>query len=218
MRKTSDATPIWYTRWPGDLDAQIALDYVCKGGSAARLELSNASRAFTASDESNEPEYLYFEGNSKFKPAYRDAFKIVGGLLVVSKKFRDVLVEFDLGSSRLYRVPIYRDEQKTPSDLAPHYVLHVSEQKPDTFVPDRSTNVQEMRHRGFPDGRPLGKWQPFGDGPDLLAVNQAAAAGVDLWADPKLTKRLFLTDRLKRAIEAAGVKSRALNFQEAILV
>lgn len=151
------------------------------------------------------------------KAAYRDAFHIAGGFLVVSQKLHDVLVKFDLGDTRLHRVPIFRDEERTPSQIEPHYVLHVSEQKLDTFVPSASKNVREMRHRGFPDGKPLRVWQSFG-APDELAVNARSALGLILWADPNLISRFFLTDRLKSAIEEAGVKSRALDFQKAILV
>lgn len=126
-------------------------------------------------------------------------------------------MELDLGSSRLYRVPIYRDEQKIPSDLAPHYVLLVSEQKPDTFVPEASTDVRQGYKYGTTEIDPNSRWGPT-TSRDQLAVRSSSSNGVDLWADPQLMARLFLTDRLKRAIKAAGVKSRALNFQKAILV
>ena len=139
-------------------------------------------------------------------------------ILVCSPAFRDVLIRFDIGSSRLYEVPIYRDEKMTPSDLPPHYVLRVTEAKPGTFVPEESVNVERLRHSATnellsPD-LPL---YPVED-KDQLAVRAEAAQGVDLWYDPKIAKRLFLSDRLVQAIEEAGLKSRAFRFVRARVV
>ena len=41
-------------------------------------------------------------GDSKVKQSCRDAFKITDGLLVVSQAFRDVLVQHELGATRLH--------------------------------------------------------------------------------------------------------------------
>lgn len=87
MTKTSDASPIWYTRWPGDTGSMVYLRGAHAGGFQASLEFSRASRAFRPTDNSNAPDFLYFENAQGIQSSYKDAFMIVNGLLVVSKKF-----------------------------------------------------------------------------------------------------------------------------------
>ena len=89
-------------------------------------------------------------------------------------------------------------------------MVHVSETKP-TLVPEQSENIEQLIPTGasepLPGARRLSKL-----GPDALAVRASADAGVDLWADRKLARRLFFSDRPKRAIKDAKIKSRGLDF------
>ena len=210
--KASNEKPvIWYTKWMNDLDTQVIFDHFHRDGHSAKLAFSNAARAFSPVSDSLAPEFLYFSNRTKIKTSCRDAFQIKDGILICSPAFHDLLMRFDIGSSRLYEVPIYRDENKTPSGIPPHYVLRVTEGKPGCFVPEESTNVfQYKRHDAeFPE--PDANWRN-GYGHDQLAVRASAAQGVDLWYDPKLRYRLFLSDRLVTAIEEDGLKSRAFRF------
>ncbi|MEO1470698.1 MAG: hypothetical protein AAFV86_16760, partial [Pseudomonadota bacterium] len=91
-----------------------------------------------------------------------------------------------------------------------HFILHVMEKK-SAFVPEASEHVFQgslIGHRPVIPGEP---WTPK-SGKDILAVRAAAAEGVDLWADPDIKRRLFATDRLKRALDKAKVKTRVLTF------
>ncbi|MEZ5752412.1 MAG: hypothetical protein R3D60_10735 [Paracoccaceae bacterium] len=209
---------IWYTRWMGDIDTQVIFNYHCPGGFDSELAFSRASRRFQPVDDALAPDFLFFDSHKKIKASCRDAFQIVDAVLVCSPAFRDVLTRFDIGSSRLYEVPIYRDATKKPSDLPPHYVLRVTEAKPGTFVPEESVNIrrprdpitQELRSPDLPFLAVEDK--------DQLAVRAEAAQGVDLWYDPAIAERLFLSDRLVQAIEEVGLKSRALRFMRAKIV
>lgn len=46
-------------------------------------------------------------------------------------------------------------------------------------------------------------------------MRAAAAQGADLWHDPKMRNRFFMSDRLKQAIDAAGLKVKALDLYPA---
>jgi hypothetical protein len=52
-----------------------------------------------------------------------------------------------------------------------------------------------------------GKWETGWFEEELLAVQAASSEGVDLWIDPNLSKRIFLSDRLKSALKAASIRS-----------
>ena len=216
---SDDKPVIWYTKWMTNLDAQVVFDFVCRDGLDGRLAYSNAVRYCWPVDDVHIPEYLYFApmGDSKVKPSCRDAFHISGGVLVVSQAFRDVLVQHELGATRLHEVPVHRDERGAPSDLPPHYLLHVTEGKPGTFAPEHSTNVEQLKRYDEAEPRPDAPWADLYN-KDELAVHAASAAGADLWHDPALRQRLFLSDRLARAIKEAGLKSRALRFVRAKVV
>jgi len=219
MSDTTETPRIWYIKWMTDLDTQVVFDYVCRGGFESRLAYSRAVRYCWPVEDAHVPEYLYFGpmGDSKVKPSCRDAFKITDGLLVVSQSFRDVLVQHDLGATRLHEVPVRRDEAGTPSDLPPHYLLHVTEGKVGTFAPEGSTNVRQFQRYDEAEPRPDAPWGDLYN-KDELAVHAASAGGADLWHDPSLQGRLFLSHRLKRAIGTAGLKSRGLKVPAAKVV
>ena len=216
---SDDKPVIWYTKWMTDLDTQVVFDYLCRGGQESKLAYSRAVRYCWPVDDAHISDYLYFgpRGDSKVKPPCRDAFKIIDGLLVVSQAFCDVLVQHELGATRLHEVPVHRDERGAPSDLPPHYLLHVTEGKPGTFAPEHSTNVEQLKRYDEAEPRPDAPWIDLYN-KDELAVHAASAAGADLWHDPALRERLFLSDRLARAIKEAGLKSRALRFVSAKVV
>lgn len=141
---------------------------------------------------------------------------ITDGIVVISPKLRDVLSQFDLGSTGLFEVPIYQSDKTTLSAYPPHYILHVSEAK-DCFVPEASEGVRRFVGWGKTEPLPGAPWVPKA-GRDLLAVRASAAAGADLWVDPKLWDRLFFSARLKRAIDDSHVISKVLTRIEATVL
>jgi len=171
---------IWYTRWMGDLDTQVAFNYHCSGVFESELAFSYASRHFQPVDDSRAPEFLFFARRNTIKASCRDAFKIMDAVLVCSPAFRDVLTRFDIISSCLYEVPIYREATKKPSDLPPHYVLRVTEAKPGTFVPEKSVNIRRVRDPITQELRSPDLPLYAVEDKDQLAVRAEAAQGVDL--------------------------------------
>jgi hypothetical protein len=143
----------------------------------------------------------------------QDAFKIADGFIVISRKFRDVLAGFELGRTRLIELPVYQSDGETPSDTPPHYILNVAETKP-CFVPAESEYVQRFVQWNETEPRPGAPWVADARR-DRLAVRASAAEGVHLWGEPVLRERLFFSDRLKQAIDAAGITRKGLELTAA---
>lgn len=146
-----------------------------------------------------------------------DAMTIVGGFVVISQKLRDVLVQFDLGATRLFELPVYKDAELTPSGLPPHYMLHVCETK-EGFVLEQSVGVERMHNALTGEPLPNGPWVFQGrNESEEVAVAAATAKGVDIWGFANLRGHIFLSDRLKHAIDAANIKTQELTFHRCIV-
>lgn len=140
-----------------------------------------------------------------------DAFRIGGGFTIISPKLRDVLVQFDLGATHLAEVS-WVNWDNTPSPRPPHYILHVTETKP-TLIPEKSKDIKQYIQYGHTEPEPGTPWDPGRQ--DDLAVMASAAQGVDMWCDPILRERVFFTDRIRDAIEAAGLSAKDFTLREA---
>lgn len=132
-------------------------------------------------------------GRRRKKNNLKDIFSIAGAVLVATEKFKNVLEEFDLGQTQLIPVPVLDFDQKTPPKQK-CYIFHIAEKKK-CFMPEHSEGV--VAHAG-------GKIWMARD--DVLAVDAAATEGVDLWVDPLINKRIFMTDRLAMALKKAKLK------------
>lgn len=195
-----------------DINAGVEVDTVfAKNEREARLRYSKHYQLWEPDPEGNQPLRLRFDGDTAIKTSLIDAFYAYS--LTISPKLRDVLAQFDLGSTRLYEVPIYEEDGETLSSYPPYYVLHVTETKP-TLILEESKHIDQPIEPGQTKPKPDAFWRPRLK-PDELAAKASAAVGVDIWADPILKRRLFVSDRLKQAIDAAGIRSKALTFVQA---
>lgn len=202
---------IWYSRLPQTTDFNISLDNFCHIDD--KTELLKRKRVYQRWElwsGDYVPDYLFFAQYrpSKIPAAYCDAFKIIDAYITVSPKLRDVLVQFDLGKTRLFEVPIFETDGKTPSPYPPHYILNIAETKT-CFVPEQSENVEQAVAWDATEPEPDAPWKG-NVRTDMIAVRASAAEGVNLWADPILRNRIFFSDRLKRAIDDAGVTKKGL--------
>ena len=204
---------IWYTRIMTDIDAGVEVDTVFSQPSLKdTVRFGKHYEAWEIDPGGNEPRFLKFRnGETKIKPTLLDAFRQFA--LTISPILRDVLVQFDLGSTRLFEVPIYEEDGETLSSFSPYYVLHVTETKP-TLIPEASKNIERPNLLNLPEVDLKTRWM-YTLHPDELAVKATSGTGVDLWADKVLFGRLFFSDRLKRAIDAADIQSTALTFVQA---
>ena len=145
------------------------------------------------------PDYIFFDSRDHkedYKNKTPDLFMIEGGVMVISEKFRNLLADFNMGTSLIHEVPLYEYDQKT---LRPGrwFILHITANKK-TVIPKMSENVK-------PDLTGL-TWSSRIAQEDILAVHADAAQGADLWIDPLFYGRIFLSDHLKSALKPAGIR------------
>ena len=116
---------------------------------------------------------------------------------------------------QLFEVPICADEDGTPTDLPNHYVLNVYGSK-EALIPELSENIEKpvITLIGDTEPRPNAKWRPKGN-LDVVALSDGVLEGADIWRDPNYKSTLFFRDRPKQAIDASGLKTKALQFASA---
>lgn len=203
---------IWYSRILTSIELMEPIDCVMpRNDLQSRLEHKRAYFEWKPDPFNDAPIRLEFKDEvATISTSIRDVFIILNGYLVVSSAFRDVLIRFDLGSTQLFEVPIFLSDGVTPSGHRSHYLLHVTETRP-TLISEQSKNIRRGVRPGETEPPPSARWKDTYE-PDDLAVLASSAAGVDLWADTILQRRLFFSDRLKQAIDAAGLVSDGLDF------
>ena len=191
----------------------VSLDFKCDGDTIAFLDAFQY--LWQLEPPENLPKFLYFGRAKKIPPKVTDAFTIIGGLMIISQAFRDVLVQFNIGETQLIEVPIYADENGTPSGLPNHFVLNVHHPR-STLVQELSENIEQQIPYGETSPPPSAKWKPIYNR-DIWAINSAAIDDADLWHDPMVGGRFFLSGRLKNALHGAGLKIKALDLKPARL-
>ena len=131
------------------------------------------------------PNYVFFkyrDHKEDYKSKTPDLIMIEGGLLLISEKFRNLLADFDMGTSLIHEVPLYENDQKT---LRPGrwFILHITANKK-TVIPEMSENVEQIGASSH--------WRPRVAQKDVIAVRADAAQGADLWIDPHTRPHLPL--------------------------
>lgn len=153
------------------------------------------------------PAYIHFslrDVPKKKKDNLPDIFQGELGLVFVSGAMHDLLTQYNLGRTRFHQVPLFEHDQKTPRP-GRWYFMHFLENRK-TLVPEASTGLR-------PVGRSGRIWKSFREEGDKIALNPAAAEGLDLWLDRSLRTGVFFSDRLKCAIKDAGLNARWLGFR-----
>ena len=169
-----------------DLDAYLdQLQLYRRGEMAARPDLPD--RMWIGRDSSR---------SSKALKTLPDTF-VADSYFVVSEKVAEVLDRFDLGTSSLVPVALFRKGNKEPFNGS-YYIVHMTEQKA-AFEPDLSRNFRKPLYE---DDTYLGSVSPTRNIDDDIICNAAALDGVDLWTDPLLLSSLMLSDALYQALEA----------------
>lgn len=150
-----------------------------------------------------------------------DAFQGYAGTPVVSEAMRDVLSEFDLGSSQFFECPLYElkatgnrdsnEADRSKQDPRRWFLMHISETK-QTLEIDRSSGIHESRmHQGI-------FYVRQDENPVVAIKRDIATAGSPIWRDPSLPGVFIFNDSVKRAIMAKGLRTPAFKFEPCILV
>ena len=120
---------------------------------------------------------------------------------IISKRFADLLRDFDLGDCKLYDVDVFEHDRKTrcPDD---YELLSIGGTK-GAFLPEESTGLR----RAYRDERDIWHLVKIEDG--SVAVTDAATRGADIWTEgERLPCHFFISDRLKTALDDAKLKAR----------
>ncbi|MCK0096501.1 hypothetical protein MWU60_13035 [Yoonia sp. F2084L] len=193
-RTAESNVKIWRSRIMSEQDAWTPLGYHIS--KEAQPLFQRGRDLCEPISEEHAPEYLYFEYkdlSTHEKNNLKDIFWIYGGVIIVSQKFKAVLDDFDLGRTQLIPVPIFDYDQTTQLDHK-CYIFHIAERKKG-FIPELSEGVKPLKGGVI--------WSPRRD---VLAVDAACAEGVDLWRDPLIGRRIFMSDRLVKALKKAKLK------------
>ena len=81
------------------------------------LDYIHEFRRHDPAERDQAPDYIFFNLSGlreDYKRKLPDIFTITGGLIVISERFADLLRGFELGQTRLFEVPLFERDQKTP--------------------------------------------------------------------------------------------------------
>lgn len=210
---SADLPKIWNTTFPMTTTLRKINFHLLDNGVQNR---SDASSKFLYPDgklllPGFVPEYIFFglrDLSEEYRAKTPDWFKIMGGVHVISEKFRNFLSDFDLGANEIFELPLYEFDQKTRRS-GRWFVFHIRETK-DTLVAELSTGLEQR-------GMAAGFWRSR-TGDDVLAARASAAIGADLWFDLHMAGRIFLSDRLKISLKPAGIRADGLTLRPCIVV
>lgn len=202
---------IWNTSIDSTSNVRF-IGYDADGDPSVALAVSRALRSGSTSlPKEQVPDFIHFDRydlRRSYKDNLPDLFMIKNGIVIVSERFHDLLMAHELGASEFHEVPLY-EYDKTTRRPGRWFIFSVIEKKP-TLVPEKSTDIKETAKKGV--------YSPEIGASDVLAVRAASAQGADLWQDPAMLYRLFLTDRLKRAIKEAGIKVRHMPMRKSVVI
>jgi hypothetical protein len=200
----------WSSTFPSDTTASAGLNFRLVDDALTNRVL--ASQAFNYPNGKPLPSHLVPERIFPNVPGDplkgRNWVRITGGLYVISEAFRNLLVDFDLGSTQIVEVP-YVHPHGLPV-AGRWFLFHISETRT-CLVAEQSTGIKKHWAN-------VAQWVPDWSTSELLAVTAASADGVDVWIDLSMKGRIFFSDRLKSAITAAGIRSRGMKFQRCLVV
>ncbi|MEX3016445.1 hypothetical protein [Gymnodinialimonas hymeniacidonis] len=129
---------------------------------------------------------------------------VAGSYFVVSQNVAEVLQRFDLGTSALVPVALFKKGNEEPFDGS-YCIVHLTEKKA-AFEPDQSRN---FRNPLYEEDTYLGSVSPTRSRDDDIVCNATALYGVDLWTDPLLLTSLMLSDPLYQALAVENLLTNA---------
>lgn len=132
--------------------------------------------------------------DSEMKPPAEGAFD-VAGFVGCTGACADVIRQFDLGAGGVVPAQFFQFDDETPVP-GEYFVLNYGAKK-DAFLPNRSRRI--LQDPSFAD-----RWEPDDPRDGDIAVSADADHGADLWIDPGLWRRFFVSDGLAAALKEAG--------------
>lgn len=159
-----------------------------KGETLTREEFPEAAYVFSERHFSRVGDYFY-----------------ICGFVAVKGKLAEVLADADLGTGGLVPFPIYQEDKKTLVD-GKSFFLNFGAQKNSFLLSESNQKFLEPLLTLEKNGVELWKVKA-GFGNNDIAVSPAALIGADIWFEPKVWRKLFISDRLVASLRSSEVKT-----------
>jgi hypothetical protein len=167
-----------------------------KSTAEIRIPTKNLILAGEPVSEDELPKFLTIKHSEDDCVDLHDFFTFV--YPVISERFRDFLLRFDIGDTRFVPIDIYQSDGVTKR-AETYFILNIVSQK-ECLVPEEThINYATKIKDGFWLATPMRKDYQ-------LAVRASAREGADLWVDPRLRGDLFFSDGLCSALMASDIR------------
>ncbi|MGL4674457.1 MAG: hypothetical protein ACRCXK_06315, partial [Wohlfahrtiimonas sp.] len=163
------------------------------------LTRKNRSREKLALED--HPNHVYKMPEEKWE-CNKSIFMAHAGFTFVNEATAKILKQHNLGDSQLIKVKAYDAVTDEPiKDACSLYLLHIAEAYECCDV-EQSISVRKIQ--GFSNEIEYGDGLEYRD--DGYIINASVLElGLDLWTDSRLDKSMFISDRLKTALDEAGL-------------
>ena len=163
------------------------------------LAASRRHRQGFALQRSEFPEAVAVWDEKRFTKV-QDIF-MAGPFYAVKGRLAENLAHFDLGEGGVIPFTIYKADLETPYP-GEFFLLNFGCHK-DTVLPEQSRNVVK-RGVSVTSGKELWKVNGWSEDGDVVAL-PAVLEGPDLWFDPAIYNKIFMSDALAQAVMAIGM-------------
>ena len=163
-------------------------------------QASKRHRQGFALQRSEFPEAIAVWDEKRFKKV-KDIF-MAGPFYAVKGRLAEILSQFDLGEGGLIPFTIYKADLETPYP-GEFFLLNFGCRR-NTVLPEESRNVVKFsvhHETGFQKWKVNG-WSKEKD----VVVSSTVLEGPDLWFDPAIYNKIFMSDRLVQALSAISLK------------
>lgn len=131
-----------------------------------------------------------------------DIFTCGGGAFVVKRKLAATLSRFDLGEGGLIPFRIYQADLETPYP-GEFFLLNFGAQKNSILVEQCEDTAKFLVRKET--GQQVWDLNYLNENADV-ALSPAALDGPDLWFDPAVYNKIFMSDALAQALIAIGMR------------
>ncbi|SFU09003.1 hypothetical protein SAMN05444141_108103 [Pseudovibrio denitrificans] len=166
-------------------------------------EFEDSFHRYILGDKLKREEFLEaaYVFNPKFWKRVQDLFALEG-YFCAKGEFAEILKRFDMGGGELVEFPIYETD-KTTQLPGPFFFINWGSQK-HCFLPEESNGVKATARNpetGFH------RWRAAIEPQDEdIAVSADALQGADLWIEPLLRSKIFMSGQLHDTIVKAYPK------------
>ena len=170
----------------------------------AKIAFKNNYLDFRSIPKENAPTMMYGEelrtDLHQFLPGF---FKTLDSL-VVTQECLDLLMQFNLGEHiQFFPLPLYDLEKNELVNHETYYVMSIADWR--SFLMPEFCEGKLKKRQSLKAGYQTYRLTVGDEFDNAIALSsEASNCDLDLWHDPALKNSLFMSDRLKQALESAG--------------